>query len=301
MGSLIVALPNDSALASEIGKKGSQNGITFYDRKMGDEAIVVLTPSDVNSKFYAIGEIMSMADLVLISTSSVDSLLGESIITASMLGKRTIFTSDSDISNILRGIAPKDYQIVGRKEVLSKLMEFKRNPSESQGELRIDVDKSFPVKGVGTVLLGIVRSGKVRVHDTLHSSGGKEILVRSIQVHDDDSPEAEAGERVGLAVKGVDDTEIEKGEVLSRDKRSYISSFSADLRKSPLAKDVEMDNMNCTLITGFSVVACKISKGEGLFSIKLEKPAALWKNDSFILIREKAPRVFASGTVVGLG
>ncbi|HUB92467.1 MAG TPA: EF-Tu/IF-2/RF-3 family GTPase [Candidatus Saccharimonadales bacterium] len=301
MSSLVVALPNDLSLAGEIGKKGSQNGITFYDRKMGEEAIVVLTPSDVAAKFYAIGEIMSIADMVVISTASVDALLGESIIAASMLGKKTVFTKDNDISSILKSVAPKEYELVDRKEVLGRLMEFRRDASQSSGELRIDTDKAFPVKGVGTVILGIVRSGKVKVHDTLHSSSGKEILVRSIQVHDDDSQEAESGERVGLAVKGVDHTEMEKGDILSKDMKPYVSALTADIRKSPLARDVEMDGMNCTLISGFSVISCKVSKKESMFSVKLDKPTALWKNDGFILIRDKAPRVIAAGTVVELG
>jgi selenocysteine-specific translation elongation factor len=301
MSSLVVALPNDSALAGEIGKRGSQNGITFYDRKMGEEAIVVLTPSDVSGKFYAIGEIMSIADIVVISTGSVDSLLGESIIAASMLNKKTIFTKDNDIGSILKSIAPKEYEFADRKEILNRLMEFKRDPSQNSKELRIDLDKAFPVKGVGTVLLGIVRSGKVKVHDTLHSSGGKEIMVRSIQVHDDDTQEGETGERVGLAVKGVEHTEIEKGDILSKEKKPYITSLSAEIRKNPLLKEIELDNANCTLITGFSVVNCKVSKKDNLFSIRLEKPSGIWKGDAFILIREKAPRVFAAGTVAELG
>jgi selenocysteine-specific translation elongation factor len=301
MASLMVALPNDSALAAEIGKKGSENGITFYDRKLQGEAVVVLTPTDLSTKFYALGEIISLADIVVISTALVDALLGESIIAASMLGKKTIFTKENDISNILKSISPKEYEFVDRKELLGKLQEFRRDPAQVEGELRIDMDKSFPVKGVGTVLLGIVRSGKVKVHDSLRSSRGKEVMVRSIQVHDDDFQEASAGERVGLAIKGIDHTEIEKGDILSKEARPCISSFTADIRKSPLSRETEAENLNATLISGFSVVNCRITKKDGSFSIKLEKPAALWKNDSFILIRDKSPRVFASGTVVELG
>jgi len=298
MSSLVVALPNDAVLAGEIGKKGSENGITFYNRKIGEEAIVVLVPTDVSTKFYAVGEIMSIADIVVISTSKVDALLGESIIAASMLGKKTIFTKDNDISSILKSVSPPDHEFVDRKELLGKLTGFSRDPLQKTGELRIDMDKAFPVKGVGTVLLGIVRSGTVKVHDALRSSNGKEISVRSIQVHDEDSPDAEVGERVGLAVKGVDYTEIEKGDILSKDARPYLSSFAADIKKSPLSKDVELENMNCTLITGFSVVNCKVTKSAEGFSVKLEKPAALWKKDNFILIRDKAPRVFAAGKVL---
>lgn len=301
MGSLIVALPNDPVLAGEIGKKGSENGITFYNRKTDNGVIVVMAPTDVSSKFYAIGEIMSIADVVVISTSKVDALLGESIIAASMLGKKTIFTKDSDISSILKSVSPPRHEFVERKELLGRLTAFDNGPSKEPGELRIDIDKSFPVKGVGTVLLGIVRSGKVRVHDSLKSSNKKDISVRSIQVHDDDCQEANVGDRVGLAIKGAEYTDVEKGDILSKEIKPYISSFSAEIKKSPLSEELDIDNINCTLITGFSAVNCKMTKNEKGFAIKLEKPTALCKDDGFILIREKAPRVFAAGKITEVG
>ena len=299
MDSVIVAIPNDGALAEELGKKGSQNGITYYNRKVGGNAIVIVTPTDASSKFYAVGEIMTMADVVVISTSSLDQLFGESVIIASLLGKKTIFTDDNDVSTILKSAKMDGYEISGRKELAEKLGAFSRDPSQSTGELRIDIDKSFPVKGVGTVLLGIVRSGKVKVHDTLHSSGGIEVPVRSIQVHDEDQQEALSGDRVGLAVKGVDHDSIGKGDILSKDKRLRVESIRAEIRKSPLAKDMEIDGLNCTLVSGFSAVNCKISKDEDAYSVKMEKPVSLWKGDCFVLTREKAPRAFASGTVLG--
>lgn len=301
MSSIVVAIPNDTTLAGELGKKGTQNGITFYNRKMGNDAMVILTPTDPGAKFYAVGEIISMADVVVISTSNMDALLGESIIIASLLGKKTIFTKDNDISRILKSVSPPVHEFADRKELLERLSGFKRDPSQGAGELRIDMDKSFPVKGVGTVLLGIVRSGTVRVHDMLHSSGGKEVLVRSIQVHDDDFQEASVGDRVGLAVKGVDHSDIEKGDVLSKESRPGASSFSAEVRRSPLLNDLELDNSNCTLVSGFSVVNCKVSKTGAGFSLRLEKPTAIWKGDGFVLIREKAPRVIGAGRVTDLG
>ncbi len=251
MSSLVVAIPNDAELAGEIGKKGSENGITFYNRNAGGEAIVILVPTDPVSKFYALAEAILMADVVVISTARMDSLLGESLIAASLLGKRTIFTKENDLSRMLSSMPPAQREFVERRDVLGKLAEFKRDPAQAAGELRVDMDKSFPVKGVGTVLLGIVRTGIVRVHDTLHSSSGKEILVRSIQVHDNDSKEAAAGERVGFAVKGIDHSEIEKGEILSPKGRPRLSSFGAELRMSPLLKENPSPEgaINCMLVS----------------------------------------------------
>ena len=298
MDSVIVAIPNDEALAAELGKKGSQNGITYYNRKAGEAAVVIMAPSDAVSKFYAVAEIMSIADVAIISTSNTDALLGESIIIASMLGKKTIFTKENDISGILKSVSIKECEFSERKELVEKLGTFKRDQSSRAEELRIDIDKSFPVKGVGTVLLGIVRSGTVNVHDSLKSSGGKDISVRSIQVHDEDQQQAGPGDRVGIAAKGIDYTEVEKGDVLSKEKKPYVASISADVKKSQMLKDLELDGLSCTLVSGFLAVNCRLTKAGETFSIKLEKPSALWKGDRFLLIREKSPKAVGAGSVI---
>lgn len=297
MDSVIVAIPNDNMLAAELGKKGSENGITFYNRKAGDSAIVILTPTDVKTKFYALGEAISLADLVVIGTSNVDGTLGEAIIASALLGKKVIFTKENDISGILKSITGFEHEFLERNGVLAKLSEFKREKAD--GELRIEIDKAFPVKGIGTVLLGIVTSGKVKVHDVLKSSGGKEISVRSIQVHDADYQEAGVGDRVGLAVKGIEPHDVEKGEILSKNIMPYLASFSASIKRNPILKDLELENINCMLVSRFSVANCKVFKSGEAFTVKMDKPIAIAKGDDFILIRDKSPRVFASGRVLG--
>ena len=74
------------------------------------------------------------------------------------------------------------------------------------------VDHSFSVKGVGEVILGFVKKGVVRKYDKLTLlPANKEVIVRSIQMQDEDYDEAEAGSRVGLAIKGVTVEEIKRG------------------------------------------------------------------------------------------
>ncbi len=295
---IVIAIPNDGSLASEIGKKGSQNGITYYDRKMGGEDIVALLPSDVAGKFYALGEAVSLADVVVISTTNIDSLFGESVIAAYLLEKKVIFTDENDISGILKSIALKEYLFCNRKMIIEKIISACAEKKADAGELRIDLDKAFPVKGIGTVLLGFVRSGKVKVHDTLQLNGGKEILVRSIQVHDSDTQEAKIGDRVGLAIKGADHNEIEKGDILSSKGMPKTDSFTSDIYMSPLCKEVDIENAGYTLVSGFSVVNCRITREKDLFQIKLERPTALLESDRFVLIREKSPRILASGKIL---
>jgi selenocysteine-specific translation elongation factor len=63
-----------------------------------------------------------------------------------------------------------------------------------------------------------VADGYIRRHETLQAfPTGKPAQVRSIQKHDDDFEWAGTGDRVGLALKGVDVGEVERGSVLTTD------------------------------------------------------------------------------------
>ena len=291
---LVVAIPNDSELAAWLGKKGGENGIIFYNRRLEDVVITILTPSNLNEKFYALGEILTLADIVIISTKNIDINFGESVITASLLSKKVLFTNDNDISSII-GKMQLNNKIIEKEHILDELMAFS-NEKKNGDELLIDIDKVFPVKGVGLVLLGLVRSGIVKVHDKLYTRTGKEIQVRSIQVQDEDREVAEQGARVGLAVKGIEEKDIEKGELLSKKQLKEISEFDATISISPLQKEIS-EEMQYTLIRGFDTVPCKITaieKPKNLYKIKLGKPIQINKSDTAVIIKERSPKTFGT-------
>ncbi len=80
------------------------------------------------------------------------------------------------------------------------------------------IDHAFPVKGVGAVALGVVRRGTLHAHEKLRLwPTPKSVEVRSVQVHDIDRKDADCGERVGVALRGVEADELERGQVLAPD------------------------------------------------------------------------------------
>lgn len=298
MDHIIIALPNDPELAAWIGKKGSENGITFYDRTADGTSIVVLTPTDLQDKFYAIAEILTLANVVLISTKSVNSIFGEALIGASLLGKKAIFSDENNVDQIIRTAGLASFEYTDRATLFEKMKSASAYAAASlkDKELLINIDKSFPVKGVGTVLLGIVEQGTVRVHDKLYLGNGKELLVRSIQVQDQDVESAEPGARVGLAIKGAEDKEVEKGAILARKPIGYQKSFDAEITLSSITKNQPVEGLY-TLVSNFSVTMCKISKEGDAFRVETEKEICMQKGARFLLIRSPAPRIFASGTI----
>jgi len=298
MQGVIAALPNDFALAEELGKKGTTNGITFFNRKAEGKYITVLAPTSIEEKYYAIAQSIMLANVVVLSTARIDTIFGESLIAASLLSKPLLITDDTDASSLLKGM--RDYKIVSRSSVLSLLPGFAQS---AEGATKVEIDRAFPVKGVGDVLLGIVLSGEVKVHDTLMHTSGKQVAIRSIQAQDEDIESASKGVRVGLAIKGIGYEEFEKGDVLAEQQIKKIGEFEFDIAISDYAgiKVDELNGMRLLLVHNFSFAEAEISQtGRGLFA-RLKKPIPLANGDQFLLIREKSPRIFAKGIVTKQG
>ena len=175
----IVAIPFDDGLADFIGKKGSENSITFYNRRVNDDMIVGLMPTSLEEKFHALPQSLLMADQIVVSTKSLDRLFGEVLIGCALLNKRVIFTKDNDIARLISDITLSKVSFADRDGLLGAIIAPK--PQDNEGDARIDLDKAFNVKGVGTVALGIVTKGEVKVHDTLYHNSGKAVAIRSIQ------------------------------------------------------------------------------------------------------------------------
>jgi selenocysteine-specific translation elongation factor len=96
---------------------------------------------------------------------------------------------------------------------------LQKESANLEGSPEVIIDHCFEVKGVGTVALGVVTKGGVKVHDSFTAlPSEKTVDVKSIQKNDVDSREASCGDRVGLALRGVKAEEIERGTVFSKEK-----------------------------------------------------------------------------------
>jgi selenocysteine-specific elongation factor len=86
----------------------------------------------------------------------------------------------------------------------------------SDGPVRLPVDRSFSLRGIGTVATGTLWSGSVGTGDRLVvQPGGREARVRSVQVHDRPAERAGAGQRVALALVGVERAQVRRGHVVT--------------------------------------------------------------------------------------
>src|SRR6476646_3547989 len=70
----------------------------------------------------------------------------------------------------------------------------------ADGPARLHVDRSFTLRGIGTVATGTLWSGTIGEGDELRlEPRGRSVRVRSVQVHDRSVERAEAGQRVAVS------------------------------------------------------------------------------------------------------
>ena len=235
MPNLNIAYLGPEDLVKELGKKGTSTDITFYNMKKGEVTLTIIEPSRYPEKLSSLFYTASLADLAILVIDALSAKLGEIIL---MLNATRIkdgaiilrnYIDKGQIAPLIRGTVLEQYTelpddpVVLREWLWSRAGEHKSARNNEKGS--VPIDHHFNVKGIGTVILGCVQEGTIRRHDqlTVHPLG-KQAQIRSIQMHDDDAEEASAGDRVGLALKGIESDDLDRGFVLSSDPR-IISSL----------------------------------------------------------------------------
>jgi selenocysteine-specific elongation factor len=91
---------------------------------------------------------------------------------------------------------------------------LERTPeSGDRGRPRLFIDRSFSMKGAGTIVTGTLTGGRLRVDDELLIlPRGLPARVRSIQTHKQKRDEATPGSRVALNLAGLDRHEARRGD-----------------------------------------------------------------------------------------
>jgi selenocysteine-specific elongation factor len=80
------------------------------------------------------------------------------------------------------------------------------------GPTRLFVDRVFTLRGIGTVATGTLWSGSIGAGDELAvEPSGRTVRVRSVEIHDQPVERAEAGQRVAVALTGVDRNRLSRG------------------------------------------------------------------------------------------
>jgi len=330
--SLTVAILGDTNRAEEIagrlGKKGTIMEITQYNYKKEDKALTIATASRFPEKVQSLTFALAMSDYVVLVVPKIDKALGEVIIAIDAFGKKhgliilENYLQPENLRPLIAGTCMESWEFAdsnllsgGITPLQERLFAFLDSAPVSAGEVKIPVDQVFNVRGVGTVILGMVMRGSVKVHDVLEVfPSGKKAQVRSIQVHDHDVQEAVCGSRVGLALKNVEVDDIKKGDILAPPESLKTSNqFKLDVVVNKYFKETLTVGSVLQAMVLFEIKPVVIKKiwkgkgqpemdelkpsGKGVVEISSEHLFAYEPSDLFILsyLEAKGPRIAAKG------
>ncbi len=226
MSNLNIVIIGPEDIGKEIGKKGTSTDITFYNLKKGESTLTLIEPSRYPEKLSSLFYAVSLADVAVVVIDKVTAQLGECILelTCARVSRGYLILRNyldvAQISPLIKGTVLEQYKVIPddfnvlRETLLADADALPEVKADSPGI--IPIDHHFNVKGIGTVILGCVQEGTIHKHDqvTIHPLG-KSAQIRSIQKHDDDVNEAYAGDRVGLALKGIEADDLDRGYVLT--------------------------------------------------------------------------------------
>ena len=158
---------------------------------------------------------------------------------------------------------------------------------------RLYVDRVFSLRGIGTVVTGTLWSGTVGGGDLLWAEpAGREVRVRSIQVHDQPVERAEAGQRVALALPGVERSELRRGDALIS-AGSLRPSFRLDVALDEL--EPIADGERLLVHHGTSAVLARVTRAGGYAQLRLAAPVVAARGDRIVL---RAATTVGGGTVI---
>ncbi len=170
---------------------------------------------------------------------------------------------------------------------------------------RLPVDRSFVLKGFGTVVTGTLWGGSLRPGDTIRIHPlGREARIRGLQLHGAASDVARAGQRTALNLSGIDHTEIQRGYVLTSPD-SLSSTKTLHVVMNWLAgADRPAPREDLLLYAGTAEIPARIrtldpeyGPGQSLAQLDLAEPAVVLPGDRFVLRRPSPAQTIGGGIV----
>ena len=187
--------------------------------------------------------------------------------------------------------------VVGAEAVTLALDEVARGmPGRAgEGSAVLHVDRSFSIRGAGTVVTGTLWSGSVARGDVLSVLPlGRPVRVRGLQVHDASVERADAGQRVALNLVGVEVREVGRGDVVAEEavEPSYYLDCSLSLSGAEHGQRVHVHH-------GTREAPARLASLGGRFwQLRLEQPLLARDADRVVVRSIAPPDTLGGGTIL---
>jgi selenocysteine-specific elongation factor len=155
---------------------------------------------------------------------------------------------------------------------------------------RLWIDRSFTVMGAGTVATGTLWSGSIGTGDVLTvEPGGRDVRVRTVEVHEERVGRAEAGQRVAVSLPGIERHEIRRGQAIV-ERGAYPVTYRLDvvLENGDLPAAIEV-------LIGTAAVPARVVRLGNYAQLRLSEAVVAARGDRVVL---RARRTVGGGRVL---
>jgi len=198
----------------------------------------------------------------------------------------------------------------GKDDVLSSLQDIlSRNIKRvSLNSPRLYIDRSFIIKGIGTVVTGTLTEGEIKLGQQLEiSPSGQKVRVRGLQTHKQSIESAIMGSRVAVSLTGASKDDAHRGSALVMPGHfEPADTIGVRIKMLPNIKHPLKNSAEVVLLLGTAISHAKLklfhrkilaSLDEDLAVLHLDKKICCRIGDKFI-IRRLSPAITVAGGVV---
>jgi selenocysteine-specific elongation factor len=177
------------------------------------------------------------------------------------------------------------------------------------GTPRLHLDRSFTLRGIGTVVTGTLWSGSIGAGDSVRVlPRDLSARVRSVQVHDEPVERAAAGQRVALNLVGVGWRELGRGDLLTSKDSDVTPTYLIDAALAlepgarPLRRGARVHVHHGTREAPARVVPLDTDElgpaAPAFVQLRLEAPLVPVSGDRVIVRQLAPPDTVGGGTVI---
>jgi selenocysteine-specific translation elongation factor len=290
--------------AKELGKKGTSSDITLFNAVRDGHAVTLIEPTQFPEKFVSLLFTLAMADRTLFFVDALSREVAETAAAIDLFDTPVEIVlgpgvGESELRKAFKGTRLETAPAMPLDYPKLRATIDAWTSGDSPGTPLVRIDHAFPVKGVGAVALGVVRRGVLNAHEKLRLYPTEKIVeIRSVQVHDIEVKSADSGERVGVAIKGVDADELARGQVLAPEGTLRTgTALSAKLdKRCRYYKGAISEGLVGNLLVGLQFVPVTVTAGSapGPLTVTTDRPVAFSPGDGAVfadLSAAPGPRV----------
>jgi selenocysteine-specific elongation factor len=181
-------------------------------------------------------------------------------------------------------------------EAIERVVEKLSSRADGNGEPVLHIDRSFTLRGQGTIVTGTLLSGAIDQGDTLSLLPANELVrVRGLQVHDEPTKRAEAGQRVAVNLSGIRVREVNRGDVLAPPnllRETTTLDCVLQMRDAEHNERVHVHHGTREAPGRLALLA------EDLWQVRLSRPIFAAEGDRLVIRRSSPPDTLGGGIVL---